>query len=107
MRWWKIVEKLEKTFIEVVGTLSFKEIFGTDFFQSLLIALIILIFNTLILPLIKKIYYKLQLNKYLKEEDFNKYLEDFKEEIADASIGEIIKKYKEIKRDGKNNWIGK
>lgn len=98
-----MVEKLEKTFIEVVGTLSFKEIFDTDFFQSLLIALIILIFNTLILPLIKKIYYKLQLNKYLKEEDFNKYLEDFKEEIADASIGEIIKKYKEIKRDGKNN----
>ena len=94
---------MEKTFIEVVGTLSFKEIFDTDFFQSLLIALIILIFNTLILPLIKKIYYKLQLNKYLKEEDFNKYLEDFKEEIADASIGEIIKKYKEIKRDGKNN----
>lgn len=83
--------------------MSFKEIFDTDFFQSLLIALIILIFNTLILPLIKKIYYKLQLNKYLKEEDFNKYLEDFKEEIADASIGEIIKKYKEIKRDGKNN----
>lgn len=98
-----MVEKLEKTFIEVVGTLSFKEIFDTDFFQSLLIALIILIFNTLILPLIKKIYYKLQLSKYLKEEDFNKYLEDFKEEIADASIGEIIKKYKEIKRDGKNN----
>ena len=98
-----MVEKLEKTFIEVVGTLSFKDIFDTDFFQSLLIALIILIFNTLILPLIKKIYYKLQLNKYLKEEDFNKYLEDFKEEIADASIGEIIKKYKEIKRDGKNN----
>ena len=98
-----MVEKLEKTFIEVVGTLSFKEIFDTDFFQSLLIALIILIFNTLILQLIKKIYYKLQLNKYLKEEDFNKYLEDFKEEIADASIGEIIKKYKEIKRDGKNN----
>lgn len=98
-----MAEKLEKTFIEVVGTLSFKEIFDTDFFQSLLIALIILIFNTLILPLIKKIYYKLQLNKYLKEEDFNKYLEDFKEEIADASIGEIIKKYKEIKRDGKNN----
>ena len=98
-----MVEKLEKTFIEVVGTLSFKEIFDTDFFQSLLIALIILIFNTLILPLIKKIYYKLQLNKYLKEEDFNKYLEDFKEEIADSSIGEIIKKYKEIKRDGKNN----
>ena len=98
-----MVEKLEKTFIEVVGTLSFKEIFDTDFFHSLLIALIILIFNTLILPLIKKIYYKLQLNKYLKEEDFNKYLEDFKEEIADASIGEIIKKYKEIKRDGKNN----
>lgn len=98
-----MVEKLEKTFIEVVGTLSFKEIFDTDFFQSLLIALIILIFNTLILPLIKKIYYKLQLNKYLKEEDFNKYLEDFKEEIADASISEIIKKYKEIKRDGKNN----
>ena len=54
-----MVEKLEKTFIEVVGTLSFKEIFDTDFFQSLLIALIILIFNTLILPLIKKIYYKL------------------------------------------------
>ena len=98
-----MAEKLEKTFIEVVGTLSFKEIFDTDFFQSLLIALIILIFNTLILPLIKKIYYKLQLNKYLKEEDFNKYLEDFKEEIADASIGEIIKKYKEMKRDGKNN----
>lgn len=98
-----MVEKLEKTFIEVVGTLSFKEIFDTDFFQSLLIALIILIFNTVILPLIKKIYYKLQLNKYLKEEDFNKYLEDFKEEIADASIGEIIKKYKEIKRDGENN----
>ena len=98
-----MVEKLEKTFIEVVGTLSFKEIFDTDFFQSLLIALIILIFNTVILPLIKKIYYKLQLNKYLKEEDFNKYLEDFKEEIADASIGKIIKKYKEIKRDGKNN----
>lgn len=98
-----MVEKLEKTFIEVVGTLSFKEIFDTDFFQSLLIALIILIFNTLILPLIKKIYYKLQLNKYLKEEDFNKYLEDFKEEIADASIDEIIKKYKETKRDGKNN----
>ena len=73
--------------------MSFKEIFDTDFFQSLLIALIILIFNTLILPLIKKIYYKLQLNKYLKEEDFNKYLEDFKEEIANASIGEIIKKY--------------
>lgn len=83
--------------------MSFKEIFDTDFFQSLLIALIILIFNTLILPLIKKIYYKLQLNKYLKEEDFNKYLEDFKEEIADASIDEIIKKYKETKRDGKNN----
>ena len=83
--------------------MSFKEIFDTDFFQSLLIALIILIFNTLILPLIKKIYYKLQLNKYLKEEDFNKYLEDFKEEIAEASIDEIIKKYKEIKRDGKNN----
>lgn len=103
MRWLNIVEKLEKTFIEVVGTLSFKEIFDTDFFQSLLIALIILIFNTLILPLIKKIYYKLQLSKYLKEEDFNKYLEDFKEEIADASIGEIIKKYKETKRDGKNN----
>ena len=98
-----MVEKLEKTFIEVVGTLSFKEIFDTDFFQSLLIALIILIFNTLILPLIKKIYYKLQLNKYLKEEDFNKYLEDFKEEIAEASIDEIIKKYKETKRDGKNN----
>lgn len=98
-----MVEKLEKTCIEVVGTLSFKEIFDTDFFQSLLIALIILIFNTIILPLIKKLYYKLQLNKYLKEEDFNKYLEDFREEIANASIEEIIKNYKEAKRNGKDN----
>lgn len=84
------MEKVIKTLIDLplIGILT--NLFDTDFYQDLIISLIVCLLNFLILPYIKKGIQKLNLSEKEK-----KQLQDEVEKIVDKTTNEINKERKD------------
>lgn len=72
------MKTIAKCAVDLVESIALSSFFTSEFWQELLITLLVVILNAIMIPLIKKllsyIRTKAKLDEYMNDEDFKKYL---------------------------------
>lgn len=76
-----IGKSLIKSGVDIICTLSISEIFNLEFVQDLILMLFVVVINTLIIPLLKKLYEKIGIKKSEEEikQDIENSIKEYEE----------------------------
>ena len=99
------MQKIVKTLVDLVGSLTLTSLLDTKFWQDLIITIIVIVANAFIIPLIKYLFNslleKMRLKGIISDEEFRQHCLKNSIKISEEDVKTIIAQYNKWKEENK------
>lgn len=99
------MQKIVKTLVDLVESLTITSILDTKFWQDLIIAIVVIVANAFIIPLIKYLFNslldKMRLKGIISDEEFRQHCLKNNIKISEEDVKTIIAQYNKWKEENK------